>query len=264
MLFDPIKTRFNGFEKEMLDYYLNTQYDKNRPMGNVAASEIGTVIKAWLVGLHREISPVIRRSNEWLDLSIQKDEVFGPDPNAYRTTLHWARAVGSWLEGGANDAGAWDAARRYEEARWRDDQDLWSRNEIVKSGLDNYMAFSFQCGELNDGLQAGMEIYERLTGQSGPVSLSRVLKPREFGYALCLYRTGRQQFDGEDLFKAGRKMLQANLQEVWLGRGLAVVAATWLKIVYALQEETLTPLQTVLKAYDLMPKVARPDFVPAV
>jgi len=56
MLFDPIKSRLNGFNDEMLKFYLSTQYDPMRPMGNVAANELGTVIKAWLVGLSATIA----------------------------------------------------------------------------------------------------------------------------------------------------------------------------------------------------------------
>jgi len=261
MFYDPIKSRINGFEPEMLRWYMERSYDSSMPMGNVAASQIETVIKACLVGLHNEINPVIHRSNEWLDRAIQEDEKFGPDPNAHRRTLHWARALGGWLEDGWDDEGEWDSARVYEEARWRYEKRPWPTNEIVKSGLDDYMAFAYQGGEHDDGFQAGIDMYERWTGKSGPISLSKVLKPREFGYALCLHRTCQQQFDEEDLFKAGRRMLQANLQETWLGGGQMIRAATWLKIVYWHHDETLTPLQTILKAYDDMPKVPKPDFV---
>ncbi|WP_287019609.1 hypothetical protein [Herbaspirillum sp.] len=263
MSFDPIKSRTNGFNDEMLNFYLGTQYDENRPMGNVAVSEIGTVVKAWLLGLHNEVSPIIHRSNEWLDRAIKEDEKFGPDPNAHRTTLHWARAIGGWLEDGWNYEGEWDAARIFEEARWRYEQRPWSTHEIVKSGLDDYMAFAYQGGEYDDGFEAGIEMYERWTGKTG-VTLSKTLKPRDFGYALCLHRTARQSFDEKDLFKAGCKMLQANLQDTWLGGGQFIRAATWLKIVHWHNDETLTPLQTILKAYDNMPKVPRPDFVRAI
>ena len=90
--------------------------------------------------------------------------------------------------------------------------------------------------------------------------LSGDLKPRDFGYALCLYRAARRNFEEKELFEAGRKMLQANLQEEWLGGGQFIRAATWLKIVYWRGDETLTPLQTVLKAYENMPKVPRRIF----
>lgn len=100
----------------------------------------------------------------------------------------------------------------------------------------------------------------RRFGLNRPISLKKVLKPREFGYALCLHRA-RGQFDEEELFEAGRRMLQANLEETWIGAGQNMRAATWLKIVYWHRDESLTPLQVILKAYDNMPNVIRPDFV---
>lgn len=261
MLFNPIISRKNGLNDEMMNFLLGTKYDQKRPMGNVAIHELSDVIYALLLGKHIEVNPVIRRSNEWIDKAIKEDEKFGPDPNTHRTKLHWARAIGGWLEDGWDYEGEWDSARVFEEARWRYEKRPWPANEIIKSGLDDYMAFAYQGGEHDDGYQAGIDMYERWTGKKSPVSLSKVLKPREFGYALCLHRTCQQQFDEEDLFKAGRRMLQENLQEEWLGGGQAIRAATWLKIVYWHYDETLTPLQTILKAYDNMPKVEKPDFV---
>ncbi|MCQ2995023.1 hypothetical protein QCD79_25570 [Pseudomonas quasicaspiana] len=260
MLFDPIKTRFNGFSEGMLKWQLEAQYDPRRPMGNVASSDLSDVISAWLVGLHGEIAPVLPRSLQWIDKAIGIDEEFGPDINAHRTTLHWAKALGEWMDTGWDSEGEWDLARVYEEARWRYEPRPWSAHEIVKSGLDDYMAFAYQGGEHDDGFEAGIEMYQRWTGKT-EVSLSKALKPRDFGYALCLHRTATQQFDEDDLLKAGRKMLQANLQETWLGGGQYIRAATWLKIVHWHYDQTLTPLQTILKAYDDMPKVPRPDFL---
>ncbi|MGK9416203.1 hypothetical protein ACSSUR_08605 [Pseudomonas cedrina] len=260
MLFDPVKTRFNGFSEAMLKWQLEAQYDPKRPMGNVARSDLSDVISAWLVGLHGEIASVLPRSLQWIDKAIEIDEEFGPDINAHRTTLHWAKALGEWMDTGWNSEGEWGLARVYEEARWRYEKRPWSTHEIVKTGLDDYMAFAYQSGEHDDGFEAGIEMYQRWTGKT-EVALSKTLKPRDFGYALCLHRTALRQFDEDDLFKAGRKMLQKNLQEIWLGGGQYIRAATWLKIVYWHKDETLTPLQTMLKAYDNMPKVPCPDFV---
>jgi hypothetical protein len=244
----------------MLNFYLGTKYDESLPMGNIAASELGTVIHAWLVGLHDTVNPIIQRSNIWIEWAIEKDEKLGPDANAHRTTLHRARALGEWMDAGSNSEGEWDSARVYEEARWRNEKRPWSTHEIVKSGLDDYMAYAYQGGEHDNGFEAGIEMYERWTGKN-EVSLSKALKPRDFCYALCLHRLARQQFDEDELFRAGRKMLKANLQENWLGGGQFIRAAIWLKIVYWHNDESLTPLQVVLKAYDDMPKVSRPAFL---
>ncbi|WP_211472759.1 hypothetical protein [Collimonas humicola] len=263
MTFNPVRMR-QVTEEGGLARVLRTQYDSKFPMGNFAQHDLAEVISIWLVGLQAEVSQVIPRSLQWLDKAIDGDEKFGPDQNAHRTTLHWAKAIGQWLEDGSDDVGEWNSARVFEEARWRYEKRPWSTSEIIKYGLDDYMAFAYQGGEAGKWLEvyeAGIEMYERWADKT-EISLSKVLKPRDFGYALCLHRTARQQFDEEDLFKAGRKMLQANLQNTWLGGGQYVRAATWLKIVYWHYDETLTPLQVILKAYDNMPNVPRPDFVP--
>lgn len=57
MIFDPITSRRNAFTEGMLRFLLETKYESSRPMGNVAQSNLGTVIKAWLVGLGTTVAP---------------------------------------------------------------------------------------------------------------------------------------------------------------------------------------------------------------
>jgi hypothetical protein len=261
-IFDPVRSRTNGFNDEALKYKLAKQYDANNPMGNHGVHGIDEVIRAWLVGRHREIAPMLPRYLEWIDKAFARKEQFGGDQNQYRASLYQAKALGGWMNGDGDVESDWDSARVFEEAWWRNEETPWTAHQIVKDGLDDYMAFAFQGGDHDEGYEAGIEMFERWTGKN-KVSFSKLLKPRELGYALCLHQTARQSFDEEDLFKAGRKMLQANLQENWLGRGGAWRAAMWLKIVYWHRDRTLTPLQTILKAYENMPDVVRPDFVMA-
>lgn len=261
MLFDPIKSKMNAFSEEMLKFHLGTQFDPARPMGNVASFDLEYVIKAWLVGLHAEVAPIIPRSLDWIGIAQQRGERFGVDQNAYRTTLHWAKAMGIWMESGRNVNEEWKITRDYEEARWSYEERPWSAREIINSGLDDYMAFAYLSGELHGGFEAGIEVYERWMGKPERLLLSKLKKPRDFAYALCLQSVGRQSFEENDLFRAGRKLLQANLQETWFGSGQYIRGTMWLKIVYGYSGENLTPLQTVLRAYDNMPKVNRPEFI---
>ena len=279
-IFDPAKSHEVAL-KFSLAYELRTVYDSKRPMGNVAASELGAAIKFWLISLDKEAAPILPRSLEWIDDALQNGEVnrLGSDPNWHSTTLYWAKALGTWMYAGepgsihwagADDPQSWDRARIFEEARWRFPGRPWPTNEVITYGLDDYLAFTIGAGPMgqyeygphNEIYAAGIDMYERWTGKSG-IELSGRMKPREFGYALCLRNAARQSFTDDELFSAGRKMLQANLQSIWLGGGQYIRAATWLKIVYSLSGEDLTPLQTILKAYDNMPKVERPDFVSA-
>jgi len=165
--------------------------------------------------------------------------------------------------------GSWYDARIFEEARWRDPERPWPMREVVRSGLDDYLAFCFLSGYEDEGFEAGVEMYERWTGKKD-VELSGTLKPREFALALCLYFTGQRKFDDDSLHRAGRRMLQANLQGEWLGNGQYIRAATWLYIVHRFRDlydapaddPPPTPRQVILKAYEDMPKVPKPDFVP--
>ncbi|WP_202034168.1 hypothetical protein [Rhizobium rhizogenes] len=261
MLYDPLRKKNNLLKEERaaVQSLLKQEYDDKKPMGNIARYHLEDVISAWLVGLEASLAPVLHRSNLWLDRAITADERFGADRNFHHRNLHWARAMGTWLEDASNDEGNWDQARVYEEAAWRFEGRPWSRNEIIKSGLDDYMAFAYQGGEHDDGFEAGIDMYKHWAGDK-PLSLKKVLKPREFGYALCLHRV-RGQFGEDELFEAGQRMLQANLEQNWLGGGQFLRATTWLKIVYWDRDQALTPLETVLKAYDNMPNIPRPDFL---
>ncbi|MBB3610877.1 hypothetical protein [Rhizobium sp. BK602] len=256
--FNPIR------ERETMDgaveYVLRTEFDPTKPMGNFAANNIARVIAAWLVLYNKEIEPAIHRANRWLDQVLDAGgEKFGPDPNAHLAKLNWARAIGTWLEDGCGDETHWDNARVFEEARWRFPGRPWPRNEVVNYGLDDYMAFACQNFEEPETVEAGIDMYEHWLGNK-PLSLKKLLKPRDLGYAICLHYA-RQQFEEEELFEAGRRMLQANLEGTWLGSGQYMRAATWLKIVYWDRNQTLTPLETILKAYDNMPNVPRPNFI---
>ncbi|USI73478.1 hypothetical protein [Sphingomonas morindae] len=270
MIFDPVRKK-EYYLQNKLSYELNQTYNENRSMGNHACHSIEGVISAWLVGLHAEIAPVLPRSLDWIDKALANGEVnrFGPDPNGHSTTLHWAKAIGHWMLTGEDDSYEWDLTRCFEEARWRFPERPWPTNEIVRDGLDDYMAFTvgagphakYEYGPESEIYMAGIDMYERWTGKSGPIKLGGTLKPREFGYALCRHYTCVQNFDEDELFAAGRKMLRANLQETWLGGGQYMLAATWLKIVYHQLRGEADPLRCILHAYDDMPDVSRPAFV---
>lgn len=262
MYFDPIKSRKNAYSSEMMDFYVAARYDSNIPIGNCSRSDLGYVIGGVLVGRYEKLSSILSRCVTLLDEAIDKDEEFGEERDLHRMNLHWARAIAGWMNDGYDHPGSWENARVYEEAAWRYEKRPWPRNEIINDGLDDYMAFAYQAAEPDegvDGYEIAIDMYEHWLGEK-PVSLKKTLKPREFAYALCLH-FARNQFELSELLMAGRKMLQANLEKTWFEGGQYIRGATWLKIVYGISGEKLSPLQTILKAYDNMPHVERPDFV---
>lgn len=250
MKFDPIRLR--EIAPDHTEWMLRTEHDASRPMGNVAATEISDVIWMWLVGFYSKTMPVIHRDNEWLGRAIDENEIFGVNQERHLANLYQSKALGEWMETGRDDERLWSNARNHREAGWLE-------KDIMKDGLDDYMAFAFQSGNRNEGLQSAIAMYEAKTGIK-EVSLKKVLKPRDLGYALCL-NSLNQRFDDVDLLAAGRRMLQSSLEEKWLGSGQYARAAMWLKIIYWNSSGNLNPIDVLLKAYENMPNVPRPDFV---
>ncbi|WP_151897996.1 hypothetical protein [Sulfurospirillum diekertiae] len=98
----------------MLKSFLARQYEPGDPMGNMAASHIGSIIKCYLCGLSKEIQPVIARSLEWLNLAIEQDE-WGDHvrPDFHRWELHEAKALALWLQSADPAIEIWNKARQF-------------------------------------------------------------------------------------------------------------------------------------------------------
>jgi hypothetical protein len=237
--------------------------NSEQPKGNFGKSDIGAIIDCVLVGLAENSVRYIPRALKWISEAIAEGtELYGWD--THYSDLHQARAMGEWLATGSYNPDDWDQARRLKESAWRGGK--WSMQEVRES-LPDYMAYCILAGGEPmldvDAYEAGIEMYEYWMREH-PISLKKLLKPREFGYALCRH-FARNEFDGEELMAAGHRMLQANLAEEWFGMGQNMRAATWLMVVNWYSAPYLsegkpqpTPLETILMAYDDMPGVTRP------
>ncbi|ATB70875.1 hypothetical protein SJPD1_2787 [Sulfurospirillum diekertiae] len=254
MRFNPIRGRESWLKNDasLLKWLLARQYEPGDPMGNMAASHIRSIIECYLYGLSKEIQPVIARSLEWLNIAIEQDEWSDhPDPDYHRATLHEAKALALWLQNSDPAIEIWDKARHFllsvmEPAYGK---------KIKTDGLDAYLSYCIHAEQY----EAGVMEYEKYYGVS-KVSFGGSMAPRKWAYAFCLNHI-KPQFDPEKLFQAGRKMLQTHLDNNWLGVGQNIRAAMWLKNVYWHDNRTLTPLETILKAYENMPDIPKPDFI---
>jgi hypothetical protein len=211
MKFNPLVIRKN-FNEWQLSYIVNTIYDPQLPMGNVASFNLEDVIRAWLVGFADSIEPVIPRSLDWLERAISLDEKFDTNRSFHCQKLHWAKALGRWMHTGFNDVETWTETSVFSHSCLYE-KDVWPKNMRATLGLDDYMAHAFQA----ECFESAIATYEKFHGLK-TVSLKKTLTPREYAYALCLQRI-HQKFDAEILLQAGRRMLRANLEENWFGRG---------------------------------------------
>lgn len=260
MIFNPVHLRSqmlrtdSSSTKSMLEYFLARTDEPDKAMGNLASWYLKDVIDLLLIGLHKEVAPMLPKIINWLTNAIAQDEDFGMHRNFHRYNLRSSLALAKWLQNGDAAVQDWEAARELALSNLTDN--VWPKNKIKTEGLDDYLSVCIQAEQY----AAGIAEFEKYHGVK-KVSLSGTLAPRTFGYAVCLHHA-HQQFTPEALFKAGRKMLQANLEDhPWLGYGQYARAAMWLKNVYWHNNRTLTPLETILKAYNDMPNVIRPSFV---
>jgi len=260
MLFNPQQLRTNGFSAGMIAFYREGMW-QGPPFGNTGADGLHWVLSAWLLGLQSEFSETLPRAVQWITDAIASVEEFGADQNTYLSLLHGARAIAKWMLDGVERQGDWDSARHFELLRWTNKYRPWSQSEIISFGLDEYMALACQCLQSPEALEHAIGLYEDWTGKRQPLPLSKLVLPRDFGYSICMHYTGRHVQVESDLFDAGRRLLRRYLADHWLGGGQTIRAVMWLKIVYSLQNTKLTPMEIILKAYDDMPKVHRPDFV---
>ncbi|WP_182911847.1 hypothetical protein [Sphingomonas cavernae] len=221
------------------------------------------------MGYSQEAQPLLIRGNQRIDqgLAAKEYEWFGSVPAQHQHNLHQARALGAWLEDGLLASTHWSESRRFLEAWWRSEKNPWTRQEIIRDGLDDYMALAALGGEAVDSkggfdpYRAGVDMYEHWLGEP-KISLGKALKPRELGYVLCRHYLNFE-FNRDEVLDAGRRMLTAHLESDWLENGQTLRAAMWLMLVhwypaFYYDEELPSPIDVLLKVYEDMPHVARP------
>jgi hypothetical protein len=255
MLFDPLRRR----ETAMIDFLINTEYDSERPMGNVALSSINMLIGDWIVGLKSETEAILPSRIEWMQIAIDSDENFKglyESATFHKYNLYKYLALAKWLHTGVDSQVAWQHARvifadNYVSGDW------YGKRKFRTNALDDYLALCIQA----KNYQAGIDEFEKYHRQI-IISLKRKrITPREYGYLVCQNKLN-PVYDDATMIELGRKMLVANLEDhPWLGYGQYSTAAMWLKIVYWCHKKNLTPEQNLLQCYENMPNVPKPDFI---
>ncbi len=106
--------------------------------------------------------------------------------------------------------------------------------------------------------QLGLKIYdavavEKPSGLGAPILL--------FGQWACRHLMAGGARDAA-FVKRGEEMLTASLLPKLFWEHARIQMALWLKAIYFDSGVVRTPEQTIAKAYDSMPGIERPDFVP--
>jgi hypothetical protein len=236
------------------------------------------VILGWLVGFAGELDDTLRKCAKWFAHANSDGERMGDTPHFHSALRNEAYGLCLWMLG-SSDAMPYklavehwtrhfegegtrkkrgDPKFNFETQRFEDPfiRGLpFERKDILHGSLNDCLASCVQAGEFSKG----KSLYESVGGKSD-LADSRIQTDVHFGYWLCSKADlGEIQRDACD--KIGRRVLQSNLQSNWLGMGQMLRAATWLKVVSENARWELPPPMVFSRAYDLMPKVARPAFV---
>lgn len=251
MKFDPMKKRKVADEFE-LDWVLSTKFEPDRPMGNVMASQLNNVVPLILVGHGDAVAPVLPNFISWLKIAIDAREDFGESQNFHQRVLYRALGVYHWICDGITPQAVWDQARIFDAASVN--EGVYLKNDLRTERLDDYMAMCIQSRSYTEGICEFEKYYGKLE-----ISSKGKISPREFGYFQCLEKIERG-IDCDKVREAGHKMLKANLED-WLGYSQYTRAAIWLKLVNFDIEQKISPVDAILRAYEDMPNIARPDFL---
>lgn len=264
-VFNPIRSRQN-FDEFLLEMELSRTAADFHKLGGAAISRLGEIVEAWLVGLQKEIEPALQQCHAWLKQSIETGASLGDVD--IPATRREAFGLSHWMLNNENDAATYLAALDEFEFYFRQggrkeidpssfNKETQRFDEILNGYLENYLAACIQCEQY----QRGVSLYEKVGGKTN-IDPGRTNKIIEFGYWVC-----RENLNGtiptDQYVSLGARILERHLQGDWLPHGQMIGSAMWLKTVYWHSGVTSTPLGTILKAYELMPDVAKPVFVTA-
>jgi hypothetical protein len=255
-LFVPLASRENFEQRLDQGYAFLENFDSAWPMGSVANDECTSLVECVLFGVWPRVKDQVARRIEWLERALNDGEQLGPSRSFYRRKLLCALGICRWLHEADSAIDTWRQALDEHEAALFEPGTYTTTQ--VTYGLDDYMLLSL----LSNQPARGVAMYERLRPDKPPLPLRSLRAPRDWGWWACRRRLG-EVLDQTALRAAGRRVLRLNLDDPWLGRGQAIRAAMWLMAIYWLDERSLTPVQTLLRAYDDLPKVQRPDFAKA-
>jgi hypothetical protein len=245
--FDPIRER-----QGWLDYSLKTETEfapKRIPstaQPGYVSQIANSLIDAYWVGLSDEVRPTLRQVVAWME-----------DQSEPRSAIYsWQRTLGlcKWLSRG--DDGRQHFVRAT-EARWQtwrqpygDSDDQEDRQEALSQCMAVALAGNVPT--------IGLNLYEAANVKRPSANQKPLF---QFGRWACdhLARGGSR----DAVFVArGAEMLRASLLPNFFWGGNRTEPALWLKAIYWDSGVARTPEQAIARAYDSMPGVKRPDFVP--
>ena len=263
--FDPVENR-NIWLQGRLDFSDSLQPDTIPAVGrsHFAQLETSSMLDAYLVGLANEVRPILERLVTWMERQPEPDRLVfsgsGHRPDAWLVAVYeWRQALGlcRWLLRGARADRELAAAL---EADWQGLEKANAKHAAAaRAARREYLSMRLAMALAANSPLLGLRLYDLL----GPKRPSGLLAPvLRFGHWACKHLAEGGARDATFVAR-GKQMLTESLLPKFFWEGARIEPALWLKAVYFDSGVVRTPEQAIAKAYDSMPGVERPDFVPA-
>jgi hypothetical protein len=262
--YDPVKRRSYWLK---FGLKIETEFDPAsvvaRARPNYVHHMTSSMVDAFLVGLADEVRPTLEKIVAWMETQPEPDRLVfsgaGENWDAWWVALYeWRQALGlcKWLSRGDRAERELTASVR---AEWVSlEQPTSELSAIARAALREFLTPRLATALAGNASTLGLKLYEAagVKRPSGPVA--PILR---FGQWACRHLAEGGARDA-DFVARGKDMLTASLLPKFFWEGARIEPALWLKAIYFDSGVVRTPEQAIAKAYDSMPGVERPNFVP--
>jgi hypothetical protein len=261
--FDPISRR-----KFWLEFKLKTmrfapqEFDREgQPL--YLHSLVNSSVDGYLLGLADHVRPVLESTISWIESHAEPDlREYSKEQHHWRygwdSRFTWYQTLGlcKWLSrGDAAETDFGKAIKAEWDARKHASSEFVDRDHSEEQHvLSEHMATALAAKDPALGL--------KLFTAVGPTEPSEYESPLlQFGQWACQHLASGGKRNPEFVGR-GADMLRASLLPNFFWGGNRTEPALWLKAIYWDSGVARTPEQAIAKAYDSMPGIERPDFVP--
>lgn len=263
--FDPVAGRDIWLKDGRLEFARSLRPGAVPPEGrpDYAQLQTSSMIDAYLFGLASEVRPILDELVTWMERQPEPDRlVFSGSRNqedAWWVALYeWRQALGlcRWLLRGDSAVRELTAGL---EADWQGVRKASPKHVAsARASRRAYLSTRLAMALAADAPLLGLKIYESL----GPKRPSGLVAPvLRFGHWACRYLAEGGARD-TTFVERGKQMLTESLLPKFFWEHARIEPALWLKAIYFDSAVVRTPEQAIAKAYDSMPGVERPDFIP--
>ena len=263
--FDPMQSRAIWL-KHRLDYVASSDPTSLPVAARAHYAQIQTtrLIDAYLVGLAPEVRPILERLVAWMERQPEPDRrsfhAGGQEEDAWGLALYeWRQAFGvcRWLLEG--DSAELELAAALEADLQGLNEASPQHAETTRAGRLELLSARLAMALAADVPALGLKIIDAVIRKYPYGLIAPILG---FGVWGCerLMKGGARD---STFVSGGEEMLTGSLLPKFFWEHVRIEPVLWLKAIYFDSGVVQTPEEAIAKAYDCMPGVERPDFVPS-